>query len=94
MHHIIGNNLLFMWGTIKIKHKILINAAFYVIKWFLLLLNITSVTLDKKCTYTLSIARFRAQYDQYFPSFSYFVNLFHEITTKYEKRGKYWTCDN
>ena len=32
MHHIIGNNLLFMWGTIKIKHKILINAAFYVIK--------------------------------------------------------------
>ena len=51
MHHIIGNNLLFMWDTIKIKYKTLINVAFYVIKWFLLLLNITSVTLDEiKCT--------------------------------------------
>ena len=29
-------------------------------------------------TYALVIARFRVQYDQYFPSFSYFADLFHE----------------
>ena len=32
--------------------------------------------LSKK--YALVIARFRVQYGQYFPSFSYFANLFHE----------------
>ena len=46
--------------------------------------------LDKiKCMYPLSMARFRVQYDQYFMGFSYFVNLFHEITAKYKKTGKY-----
>ena len=28
--------------------------------------------------YALVIARFRVQYGQYFPSFSYFADLFHE----------------
>ena len=37
-------------------------------------------------TYALVIARFRVQYDQYFPSFSHFTDL----TAKYEKQGKYW----
>ena len=32
--------------------------------------------LSKK--YALVIARFRVQYGQYFPSFSYFADLFHE----------------
>ena len=42
------------------------------------------------------MARFRVQYAVYFPSFSYFADLFHEplgaskITAKYEKQGKYW----
>ena len=27
----------------------------------------------------LVIARFRVQYDQYFPSLSYFADLFHEL---------------
>ena len=43
--------------------------------------------------YALVIARFRVQYDQYLPSFSYFADLFTELFTeiaKYEKRGKYW----
>ena len=31
-----------------------------------------------KYKYTLVIARFRVQYDQYFLSFSYFADLFHE----------------
>ena len=30
------------------------------------------------CEYALVIVRFRVQYDQYFPSFSYFADLFHE----------------
>ena len=40
--------------------------------------------------YALVIARF--QYGQYFPSFSYFTDLFHEPLSEYlyEKQGKYW----
>ena len=30
------------------------------------------------CIYALVIARFGVQYGQYFPSFSYFADLFHE----------------
>ena len=33
------------------------------------------------------MARFRVQYDRYFPSFSYFADLYRLITAKYEKRG-------
>ena len=38
---------------------------------------------------TLVIAQFPAQYDQYFPSFSDFENLFAELTTKYANVRKY-----
>ena len=33
---------------------------------------------QKAKSYALAIARFRVQYDQYFPSFSYFADLLHE----------------
>ena len=39
---------------------------------------------------TLVIAQFPAQYDQYFPRFSDFENLFAELTTKYANVRKYW----
>ena len=37
-----------------------------------------SVAYIKQLKYALVTARFRAQYDQYFPSFSYFTDLFEE----------------
>ena len=50
-------------------------------------LKIYSVKIqDVNEKYALVIARFRVQYGQYFPSFSYFAS---EIKAKYEKRGKY-----
>ena len=39
------------------------------------MLNAKSLAAYAK--YTLVITRFRVQYDQYFPSFSYFADLFH-----------------
>ena len=44
--------------------------------------------------YLVVIARCRVQYGKYFPSLLYFATYFtslyaSEITTKYEKRGKY-----
>ena len=59
----------------------------------------------QKLGYALVIARFRVQYNQYFPRFSCFAILLtakykkknitakydsKQITAKYEKRGKYW----
>ena len=42
-----------------------------------------------KYKYTLVIARFRVQYDQYFLSFSNFADLFHESLGEYYiVRGK------
>ena len=42
-----------------------------------------------KYKYTLVIARFRVQYDQYFLSFSNFADLFHEFLGEYYiVRGK------
>ena len=50
--------------------------------------------ITRKKILVLVIARFGVQLGQYFPNFSYFVDLFHEPfggrnTIKYEKRGKY-----
>ena len=39
--------------------------------------------------YALVIARFRVQYGQYFPSFSYFIDLFHEPLGEWNK-SKIW----
>ena len=35
-------------------------------------------TKEFNTNYSLVITRFQVQYDQYYPSFSYFANLFHE----------------
>ena len=43
----------------------------------------------RKCMYALVIAQFRVQYCQYFPSFLYFANLFHEPLGKWNK-SKIW----
>ena len=40
--------------------------------------DISKYQLQKYQRYALVIARFRVQYGQYFPSFSYFADLFHE----------------
>ena len=37
-----------------------------------------TVKYEKREKHTLVIAQFRVQCDQYFPSFSYFANSFHE----------------
>ena len=53
-----------------------------------------AVITPKFKSYALAIVAFRVQYDQYFPSFSCFADLFclqaSEIIVKHEKRGKYW----
>ena len=48
----------------------------------------SAVNVDYLC-YALVIARFRVQYDQYFPSFSYFADLFHEPLGEWNK-SKIW----
>ena len=40
--------------------------------------DISKYQLQKYQRYALVIARFRVQYGQYFPSFPYFADLFHE----------------
>ena len=45
----------------------------FLYEWKFVNLNLTFYV-----QYALVIARFRVQYDQYFPSFSYFPDLFHE----------------
>ena len=61
--------------------------------------NTVLSSAQSECTYSnsekaLVIARFRVQYDQYFPNFPYFADLFHQYTSKIksknEKGGKYW----
>ena len=56
-------------------------------KWYQIAQRIT-YSFTENISYTLVIARFRVQYDQYFQNL-YFANLFHgslasEIITKYE----------
>ena len=40
--------------------------------------DISKYQLQKYQRYALVIARFRVQYGQYFPGFSYFADVFHE----------------
>ena len=40
--------------------------------------DISKYQLQKCHRYALVIARFRVQYGQYFPSFSYFADVFHK----------------
>ena len=40
--------------------------------------DISKYQLQKYQRYALVIARFRVQYGQYLPSFSYFADVFHE----------------
>ena len=40
--------------------------------------DISKYQLQKYQRYALVIARFRVQYGQYFPSFSYFADVFHK----------------
>ena len=47
--------------------------------------DISKYQLQKYQRYALVIARFRVQYGQYFPSFSYFADLFAKIKPKYKK---------
>ena len=41
-------------------------------------IRVTIPVMTGHIKYALVIARFRVQYGQYFPSFSYFADLFHE----------------
>ena len=49
------------------------------------------------CVFVVVIARYRVEFEKYFPSFSDFATY---LTAKYEKQGKYMqisheaTCDN
>ena len=63
---------------------------FRLYKWYHIAQRIT-YSFTETISYTLVIARFRVQYDQYFQNL-YFANLFHEslaseIITKYETQG-------